>query len=79
MDTESGVKRAQEGRSTTIKNDFKEYLKHFVSTILADNPTILKEFCNIDIDDYNIDGDKLPFMIASLNGYHDLVGKKLEF
>jgi Tyrosyl-DNA phosphodiesterase len=58
--------------SKRIKNDFTEYLDFFISSIMKDKPGLIKDFCGIDINDYNINSDDLPFLIASINGYHNL-------
>lgn len=75
MDVESGVKRVFKAKEKRIRNDFQEYLQFFLSSILKDKPEILNEFCSIKLDDYTMDGEELPFIIGSVNGYHDL-GKK---
>lgn len=38
---------------------------------MKDRPKILTEFCGINLDDYQIHGEDLPFLVASLNGYED--------
>lgn len=78
MDVESGVKRVFKAKEKRIRNDFQEYLQFFLSSILKDKPEILNEFCSIKLDDYTMDGEELPFIIGSVNGYHDLSKKGLK-
>lgn len=71
MYSESDAKLNHDTKAHRVKNDFKDYLKFFISQILKDRPKILTEFCGINLDDYQIHGEDLPFLVASLNGYED--------
>jgi hypothetical protein len=41
----SNGKRIFKTEGKQIKNDFKEYLKFFLDSILHENPTLIKSFC----------------------------------
>jgi hypothetical protein len=60
-----------DSKAHKVKNDFHGYLQYFLESILKDSPKILSEFCGINLDNYQISGEDLPYLIASLNGYQD--------
>lgn len=53
----------------TSKNDFSRYLKRFLGEIKKDDESLLKNFTGIDLEDYDVQGENLPWLIGSCNGF----------